>query len=183
MKIFTENIPEEGFTLEFEKDADNFPILTDMGQTEGTIFAEPVRVQVQVRQQADMTEVRGDVETVARLACRRCLREFSVPLRRWFTLYFTRTLPESAENAPEKGDVELTAEETGLIQFQGKEIDLRDAIQEQLVMALPAWPLCSADCKGLCPKCGADLNQGDCGCDRQDETSPFAALKNLKVGK
>ena len=64
-----------------------------------------------------------------------------------------------------------------------QEIDLRDGIQEQVVMALPSKPLCDEKCKGLCPMCGADRNQRDCGCKRESITSQFAVLKTLKLKK
>jgi uncharacterized protein len=44
------------------------------------------------------------------------------------------------------------------------DIDLGDAIREALILAMPEYPLCREDCRGLCPRCGADLNQGPCAC-------------------
>ena len=53
--------------------------------------------------------------------------------------------------------------------YSGDEIELDDFVRETLVMNMPGKVLCSEDCKGLCSKCGADLNLGDCGCDRSGE--------------
>ena len=53
--------------------------------------------------------------------------------------------------------------------YSGDEIELDDYVRETLVMNMPGKVLCSEDCKGLCSKCGADLNLGDCGCDRSGE--------------
>ena len=50
--------------------------------------------------------------------------------------------------------------------YSGDEIELDDFVRETLVMNMPGKVLCSEDCKGLCSKCGADLNLGDCGCDK-----------------
>jgi len=44
------------------------------------------------------------------------------------------------------------------------EIDLRPAVPEELLLALPRWVVCREDCRGLCPRCGKDLNAGPCGC-------------------
>ena len=49
--------------------------------------------------------------------------------------------------------------------YSGEEIELDDFVRETIVMNMPGKVLCSEDCKGLCPKCGADLNQGKCGCE------------------
>ena len=53
--------------------------------------------------------------------------------------------------------------------YSGEEIELDDFVRETLVMNMPGKVLCSEDCKGLCSKCGADLNLGDCGCDKSGE--------------
>ncbi|MBO4711516.1 DUF177 domain-containing protein [bacterium] len=53
--------------------------------------------------------------------------------------------------------------------YSGDEIELDDFVRETLVMNMPGKVLCSEDCKGLCSKCGADLNLGDCGCDKSGE--------------
>ena len=64
--------------------------------------------------------------------------------------------------------------------FQGEEIDFREAVQEQVKLALPMQPLCSETCSGLCPGCGADLNQGDCSCAKGPRDPRFAVLERLK---
>ena len=80
-------------------------------------------------------------------------------------------------------EVELSAEEMGLIPFAGEEIDLREALQEQFIMALPQRALCREACKGLCPHCGADLNRVSCGCEPPAFNSRFDALKSFKADK
>lgn len=62
-------------------------------------------------------------------------------------------------------------------------IDVSGPIMAALVYGTPFILLCSEDCAGLCPTCGADLNEGPCSCgsgDAADPDNPFAALKNLK---
>ena len=70
-----------------------------------------------------------------------------------------------------------------MIQFNGTERDLREAIQEEVVRVLPMRALCHENCKGHCPRCGADLNLGGCGCDRKFVNLQFAVLKGLKLDK
>lgn len=63
-------------------------------------------------------------------------------------------------------------------------IDMVPLIVSALLLELPLVPLCDDDCKGLCPRCGANLNEGPCACDAEAaadaEESPFAALKDFK---
>lgn len=64
----------------------------------------------------------------------------------------------------------------------GGTIDLAGPIEAAIVYATPYVVLCKEDCKGLCPQCGANLNEGPCGCQNEtdiDEDNPFAALKAL----
>ena len=60
-------------------------------------------------------------------------------------------------------------------------IDVTELLRDELLAAQPMKNLCKADCKGLCPKCGANLNDGDCGCDRAIVDPRLAALKGFKV--
>jgi uncharacterized protein len=67
--------------------------------------------------------------------------------------------------------------------YEGKEIDLAPALREQVLLSVPASPLCREDCKGLCPTCGKDLNEGECGCDRTAVDPRWAALKGIQLKK
>ncbi|HCA04531.1 MAG TPA: nucleic acid-binding protein [Ruminococcaceae bacterium] len=58
-------------------------------------------------------------------------------------------------------------------------IELDEVVISDILLALPQKFLCSPDCRGLCPKCGANLNNGDCGCDRREIDPRLAILKQL----
>jgi uncharacterized protein len=64
--------------------------------------------------------------------------------------------------------------------YQGKVIDLDPMLREQLLLALPGYPVCQDDCKGLCTVCGSNLNERDCGCDRRVPDPRWAGLEKLK---
>ena len=67
--------------------------------------------------------------------------------------------------------------------YGGKQIDLSQAVREQILLSVPASPLCREDCKGLCPRCGKDLNDGDCGCDRKAIDPRWSALEGIQLDK
>jgi uncharacterized protein len=67
--------------------------------------------------------------------------------------------------------------------YRGSVIDLGPCFRELLALALPVQPLCREECRGLCPRCGVDWNVESCGCSQAQETSPFAVLGKLKVGR
>ena len=59
-------------------------------------------------------------------------------------------------------------------------VDLEPLAREALTLDLPLAPLCAEDCRGLCPTCGADLNQGDCGCPPAAVDTRWGALDALR---
>jgi len=129
-----------------------------------------------------MVEVEGDIRTTVRLSCGRCLVEFVSPLETAFTLTYAQQEPAAGEQS-EPGPHEMDVTGEGLIYFQGVDIDLTEGIQEQVVLSLPLRALCSESCKGLCARCGADLNQAACNCLAAAAGSPFAVLGRLKMEK
>ncbi len=65
--------------------------------------------------------------------------------------------------------------------YTGKVIDLDPILREQVLLALPGYPICREGCKGLCPVCGANLNERECGCDRRVPDPRWDGLKNVKL--
>jgi uncharacterized protein len=101
--------------------------------------------------------------------CRRCLKPLQLDERVDFTREY---VPEPAAEAAEDSDDET---------YHGKEIDLQPALREQILLSIPPSPLCREECKGLCPKCGKDLNEAECGCDRTVADPRWAALKGIQL--
>jgi uncharacterized protein len=182
MHLRIEQIKENGLTLEFEEKPEVFPVLFEMTNQGECNFFAPIKTALRAIRIDDMIDVKGHINTLVRLPCGRCLKEYETPLKSRFDLTYVHRLPGIQEDE-EQDEVEISAAEMGLIYFEGKDINLQDGIQEQVIMALPVKMLCRENCKGLCAGCGNDLNEGDCGCSRQHPDSRFAALKNLKLRK
>ena len=73
----------------------------------------------------------------------------------------------------------LSGEDTGeYIIADGYKLDIDEVASAEVVLGLPAKHLCSEDCKGVCPRCGKDLNQGLCSCEKEVDPR-LAALKQL----
>jgi uncharacterized protein len=122
--------------------------------------------------------------------CKRCLDKVRIDEPVDLTLTFVPGEPVRGEpGAPAKNagagqpaasfDPETVDEEP----YSGKVIDLSGPLREQILLAIPPAPLCDEACKGLCPQCGKDLNQGDCGCERKAIDPRWAALKTMKLQK
>jgi uncharacterized protein len=182
MYIRIEQIKEDGLALEFEEKPEIFPELSEMIKQDECKFMAPIKTALRAIRFDDMIEVKGQIDTIVRLPCGRCLKEYETPLKSRFDLTYVRRIPGTQEDEDEEQEeVEIRAAEMGLIYFEGEEINLQNGIQEQVILAFPIKALCRENCKGLCSSCGNDLNRGDCGCDRPPSNGKFAALKNLKL--
>lgn len=118
--------------------------------------------------------------------CKRCLKP--VELEEQVELFRTWVPGDQAHKGEHhhKGEEEEGSFDPGTVDeetYEGKEIDLSPAVREQVLLSAPASPLCREDCKGLCPKCGKDLNDGDCGCDRKAIDPRWSALKGIQLDK
>ena len=166
--------------MDFERPARHFTGLTELAQSGECEFTAPLVIHLEVLPVRDFFRVKGRIDTTIRQACVRCLADFDSPLRSRFTLNYSKEIPKDIHKADTEG-IELTADQIGMIFFEGEVIEFRDALQEQVILAIPYKPLCKTGCKGLCPQCGRDLNTGPCGCRRKPPEGPFAMLKNFKI--
>ena len=180
MLLNVKEISPDGLTVEFEAPAAGFPSLKNLTQSGVLDFTRPVALRVRAQEVGEMIHLEMALQTTVTLACSRCLTPYQSQVNSRFQRTFSREVPEVYDEGGGEA-LDITAEEMGVSLFEGDEIDLRDEVQEQVVMALPMRPLCRDACQGLCANCGRDLNLGECGCDRSDPHHPFAALKNLKL--
>lgn len=120
----------------------------------------------------------GTVTAPIHLSCTRCLKEFdsniTFPLHEEF--YPTIDVVTGAPVAP-PDDPEMSFPIN-----RRHEIDTREAIRQNLVLAMPMRALCREDCAGLCPQCGKDLNEGPCDCKTEVVDERFAPLRELLNG-
>lgn len=110
----------------------------------------------------------GRFEGTVDTECRRCLKAVSPSVFEELHLVFA-----------DAGDDEADDSDVYLIDPRSDQVDLRPAIREEWLLAAPAFALCREDCKGLCPRCGADLNLGSCACESTTD-SRWDALKALR---
>ena len=74
---------------------------------------------------------------------------------------------------------EAAEEDNSVNVFEGDLLDIQTMVRDTLLAAQPLSNICKPDCKGLCPVCGHNLNEGDCGCDRHVPDPRMAALQQL----
>lgn len=178
MKIQSDDLREGELELSFSYEPEQFPVLSEIAVVGDTEFIGPIAFSLRARKTAGLVEVNGEFRNRLRLKCSRCLKSFDSDRKTAVSLSYSTEPSESMASAVD-GELRLTAEEAGMIHYDGDEIDLGEGLQEQVVLSLPYRTLCRDACKGLCPQCGVDLNERECGCRKEVGDPRFDALKHL----
>jgi uncharacterized protein len=134
-------------------------------------FVGPLHVDLTARSVGEGVFVRGKVSGKVKMPCRRCLAETEHALDETVDFLFDEIRSDEEEEM--EGEVYPLPE-------RGDELDLTDAVREQVLLRVPQYVLCREECRGLCPRCGADMNEAPCGCGPEEEDSPWGALKTIK---
>ncbi len=125
---------------------------------EASEWTGPIRGQFDVDKNGERVSVKGQLEAAAHLECVACLVVFDLPIRVPLEVYAERS--KSGSRAEERD-----LERDHYMRFHdGRRLDLGEEAREALLLEVPMTPRCREDCRGLCPRCGADLNAGPCGC-------------------
>jgi uncharacterized protein len=162
MKIIISDIPDDGMEIE----------LSETVQSDAVKTTTQVKASLRIERSSGEALVRGRVSGGVELQCSRCLN------------YFTATLNAPVDVVYDPADVivtdenhEIKGDELDMGFYTDDTLDLDDLLVEQLLLNLPMKPLCSPDCKGICQRCGADINVTQCNCL---ETEPDPRLKVLE---
>ncbi len=149
--------PHTVFRASFEE---NLPEIAYLGCV--YCFCSPVVLDADYVYTGDRLVVTGSFQASLKAPCARCLKDVCRPVRLSFSEEFAKNDPEAYTLA-------------------GERISLDKMVEDIILLNLPAKFLCNEDCKGLCPLCGADLNQKTCACQKREEQpgNPFAVLQKL----
>lgn len=130
-------------------------------------LAGPVRVRLVAEAAGQDVVVRGRLQGAVAMGCRRCLAPVEERLDEAVTFLY-------------RDEADAAGEEWYALPERGHELDLSEAVREHLVLAVPRYVTCSPSCRGLCPRCGANLNEGSCDCGVEEEDERWAPLRRLK---
>ena len=155
-------IDRPGESVSFSTSVD----LSDLRYGNSYPVSEPVKAEGMVRNTAGVLMMKGEISTCIHGVCDRCAREFDREI----------TFPIDVVLVTELADEEN--EDEWVFPLEGDSADLDDIVRTVFVLNLDSKLLCKEDCKGLCCRCGKNLNDGPCSC--QKELDPrFAALQQL----
>jgi uncharacterized protein len=134
VRIDTRHIPDTGLVLTENLSSNSLDLNTDIIK-----FISPIKAGVVVHKSYDAVCVVIELEALVKKECGRCLREFEESFNRRIKLDYS-------------------------VDKVNPFIDLDTDIREEIILDYPLKALCSLDCKGLCPKCGCNLNETQCNC-------------------
>lgn len=165
MKINVSGIPEEGLQLEAD-----FPIIIN-NKTKPDI----AHVVIKVFRFEKRVLIEGTANISVALKCGRCLKEALLPLD---IVFKEEYIP--AEDIRGETEQELSDRDLDLGFYSNDELDIKEIVKEQVLLSVPIKPLCSEECRGLCPVCGKDLNEGACNCRKEEIDPRLAPLAKIK---
>lgn len=164
MKILLSDITDEGLELDFEEAIDSGPLW----------LLSPVKAKLRIDKVGSEVLANGDVSTSIELQCSRCLKKFSKAVDANINVVY-----HPLEELKGEEKYEIKEDELDMGFYRGAELDIQDLLMEQIILSVPMKPLCSEACKGICPKCGADLNVDTCSCKMKEPDPRLAVLKKL----
>ncbi len=129
-------------------------------------FKNPINVFGRLQDKSGVVELSADVDAEVFTNCARCNKPLSY--EKYTPVFFILVKSLSDEDASDD-----------FFLLESDIVDIDDIVVSELILSMEMSALCSDDCKGLCPKCGANLNGGDCSCERREIDPRLAVLAKL----
>jgi uncharacterized protein len=146
-------------------------IFTPGALPDGAVLTKPVEAAGNIVNLSGYMKLTLGICVKYEAVCARCLR----PLDEKLNLSFEKTVAVAGTLENEDSDEVIN----DYVLISENKLDLAQITEEQLLLELPYRHLCSEDCRGLCPKCGHDLNESDCGCNTDEIDPRLEVLQTL----
>ncbi len=149
--------------------------------------ARPISVAMRIMEVDGVIVISGNVKAQVELLCSRCASPFLYDLEPPFKALLSQDpilagAEETHATIGHQGSsASPFAEDLDISHVKEDHINLADILAEQVALKMPFQPLCKADCKGVCPTCGSDLNQGRCACKKVESNTPFSILRDYQL--
>lgn len=163
MKIQIGGLSEGAHEFDFQATAEEI----DLGES----FPGVVRVEVVAEKTGSQIVLKGDVHTEGRFICDRCAGDFTLALPASYKMYYVTEGGEFA--GVDQSEMQTIAPGSGFI-------DITDDVRQTILLAVPLKLLCTEQCRGLCPKCGENLNDELCSCNGTERETHLEEHKSLR---
>lgn len=185
MRVNIDEIKEDGLRTEWDLTRESLDAMV-AGDRAGYRATSPLHVAAELRKAERRIFVEMHARAVLSCECGRCLVPMTVEVPVDFELTLVPEDEYESEPRPArdegKGPIGGSFQPEGADEdfYRGKELDLDPIVREQVVLAMPTYPVCKESCKGLCGVCGANLNERECGCERRVPDPRLAGLAKFK---
>ncbi len=174
MKIRVRDVGETAEEVEFEQPVSALSPAPQGDSAPDYECRDPARVRMTHYRAGEDLFFDGSIDATVTGRCARCLEDFHFPVSLDFHFLVARRDDET-----DGGD----AEDVDVTVYEGEEVDLRPLVCERILLSLPTTPLCGENCRGLCPRCGSNLNDNPCDCPASDGDPRMAIFRSLRVGQ
>ncbi len=164
MKINVSEIPPQGLEIQ----------VSGEGRLTTVKAVSPYQLSIKIVKSGSEVFINGEGRCNVELQCSRCLNDFEYNIYSPLDIVF-----HPASELNKEGCHELQKEELDIVFYSNNLLDIDDIANEQLALNIPMKPLCSAECKGICPECGADLNTMQCNCKGSNVDERLKVLEKL----
>ena len=120
--------------------------------------------------------VKGKVETNLETECDRCLATTTYPVSADFDLFY-----KPAEVVSGQDEIALDEGEAEIAFYEEPGLELEQIVREQVLLQIPMQRVCKAECKGICPLCGANRNEVSCQCEAHPGDDRWRALESVHI--
>ena len=148
----------------------------DFADVEEICGVQNTRLELNIQSSGDEYFCQGTLSFVSTLVCSRCLNKFDVPNEASVDFII-----RSADKTSEKEMNILDSEDYAMLDGNNR-ADVSDIVRQAVVLSTSMKPVCSESCRGLCPKCGANLDDGACECDTADPDPRWNVLRETTEG-
>ncbi len=168
MFIEVSQIPPEGMDVTLPEEE------LELGTSEVWVGPAKAAGELHVQRSGRGLLISGTFDGEVQLACGRCLEPFRFEAQDTFQVYCEIATPGQPGEEHELADDELD-----VTYLEDGRVNTLHLLRENFLLSLPVQPLCHEDCRGLCPRCGVNLNQGACGCTETSGDPRLQALRKL----
>jgi uncharacterized protein len=148
-------------------------------------FLNKIHILARVNRMGDDVFIQSQLRATLSQTCCRCLETYALDVETKSQTLFVPERPPKHYRHDVRRPI-LDDEDGKVARYKGKTIDLSTEIADALRLCLPMKPLCQTGCKGLCPHCGANLNQKTCDCapgPAPSRNNPFGEIQSKLKGR
>ncbi|MCK4760939.1 MAG: DUF177 domain-containing protein [Candidatus Aminicenantes bacterium] len=161
MLVDINKISGKGLLLDDSVELDENMLIED-----GSFFLGDIAYNIFLKREGSQVKAKGRIITSVSLLCVYCLEQFEMKINSKFDIIL---FPGDLVDLNKA----LNPDEMEYIFYEGDKIDLSKILMEQVNLFIPFNPMCSPDCKGICPNCGINLNYHQCKCENSLNSMNF----------